>query len=207
MVDAVADRAMPRAGGAHLALVVVDDECLCVQTSLGACRLLGVSRERMVGRRLADLLEPSSRERLEYVWRAFRSGGGHVGPFAVASPDALASELSVSVTPSVLPSRHLVLLEPAPERTRVDEVTAGVAILDDPAAVRVRRRPTGPTPRECQVLDLLADGATDGQIASQLDLSPATVQTHVRNAKAKLGARTRAQAVALALRRGLISAP
>ena len=37
-----------------------------------------------------------------------------------------------------------------------------------------------------------------------LALSPATVQTHVRNAKAKLGARTRAQAVALALQRGLI---
>jgi DNA-binding CsgD family transcriptional regulator len=37
-----------------------------------------------------------------------------------------------------------------------------------------------------------------------LALSPATVQTHVRNAKAKLGARTRAQAVALSLQRGLI---
>jgi len=39
-----------------------------------------------------------------------------------------------------------------------------------------------------------------------LELSPATVQTHVRNAKAKLGARTRAQAVALAIRSGLIAA-
>ena len=61
-----------------------------------------------------------------------------------------------------------------------------------------------PTAREREVLDLLADGATDDQIAALLQLSPATVQTHVRNAKAKLGARTRAQAVALALHRGLI---
>ena len=52
---------------------------------------------------------------------------------------------------------------------------------------------------------MLADGDTDVQVADKLDLSPATVQTHVRNAKAKLGARTRAQAVALALRRGMIS--
>ena len=54
------------------------------------------------------------------------------------------------------------------------------------------------------MLALLAAGATDDQIAELLELSPATVQTHVRNAKAKLGARTRAQAVAIALRRGLI---
>lgn len=62
----------------------------------------------------------------------------------------------------------------------------------------------GPSSRERQVLALLASGGTDRQIAEMLDLSPATVQTHVRNAKAKLGARTRTQAVALALRRGLI---
>jgi len=54
------------------------------------------------------------------------------------------------------------------------------------------------------VLTLLAMGSTDVQIAQQLGLSPATVQTHVRNAKGKLGARTRAQAVALALVGGLI---
>jgi len=61
-----------------------------------------------------------------------------------------------------------------------------------------------PSRREREVLALLAKGSTDSQIASELGLSPATVQTHVRNAKAKLGARTRAQAVALSLVSGLI---
>ncbi len=61
-----------------------------------------------------------------------------------------------------------------------------------------------PSRREREVLALLARGSTDTQIAEVLSLSPATVQTHVRNAKAKLGARTRAQAVALALVSGLI---
>jgi DNA-binding CsgD family transcriptional regulator len=204
MADAVVDRAAPRAAGTHLPLLVVDDDCVCVQASLGACRLLGASRDRVIGSRLADLLEPGSHDRLEYVWRAFRSGGGHAGPFTVDSCEAPAGELSVWVTPSVLPSRHLVVLEPAAIGARP---ATGMNRVEDVAALRPRRRPTGPTPRECQVLDLLAEGATDEQIAGQLDLSPATVQTHVRNAKAKLGARTRAQAVALALRRGLISAP
>ena len=62
-----------------------------------------------------------------------------------------------------------------------------------------------PTTREREVLALLATGATDGEIAAALDLSPATVQTHVRNAKTKLGARTRAQAVALAIAQGIIA--
>ncbi|MGH2987965.1 MAG: response regulator transcription factor [Solirubrobacterales bacterium] len=61
-----------------------------------------------------------------------------------------------------------------------------------------------PSSREREVLALLADGATDRQVAASLDLSPATVRTHVRNAKTKLGARTRAQAVAVALQRHLI---
>ena len=61
-----------------------------------------------------------------------------------------------------------------------------------------------PSSREREVLALLAGGATDRQVAASLHLSPATVRTHVRNAKTKLGARTRAQAVALALQRHLI---
>jgi DNA-binding CsgD family transcriptional regulator len=63
----------------------------------------------------------------------------------------------------------------------------------------------GPTAREREVLALLATGATDGEIADVLQLSPATVQTHVRNAKTRLGARTRAQAVALAIAHGIIA--
>jgi DNA-binding CsgD family transcriptional regulator len=74
----------------------------------------------------------------------------------------------------------------------------GGAVEDDGAG---RRRPSK---REREILGLLARGSTDTQIAEILGLSPATVQTHVRNAKAKLGARTRAQAVALALVGGLI---
>ena len=67
------------------------------------------------------------------------------------------------------------------------------------------RAPRRPTAREREVLALLATGATDTEIADLLGLSPATVQTHVRNAKTKLRARTRSQAVALAVAQGLIA--
>jgi DNA-binding CsgD family transcriptional regulator len=61
-----------------------------------------------------------------------------------------------------------------------------------------RRAPL--TKREREILGLLSEGMSGSQIAAQLVLSPETVRTHVRNAMAKLGASTRSQAVALALR-------
>jgi len=56
------------------------------------------------------------------------------------------------------------------------------------------------TPREREVLNLLADGLTGAAIAQRLFLSPETVRTHVRNAMTKLEAKTRVHAVVLALR-------
>jgi DNA-binding CsgD family transcriptional regulator len=62
------------------------------------------------------------------------------------------------------------------------------------------------TPREREVFALLAQGFTAMQIADQLVLSPLTVRTHIQNAKDRLGARTRMEALSLALKRGEISA-
>ena len=56
------------------------------------------------------------------------------------------------------------------------------------------------SPRELEVLELLADGLNGQRIAERLFLSPETVRTHVRNATGKLGARTRVQAVAMVVR-------
>src|SRR6187549_1671349 len=56
------------------------------------------------------------------------------------------------------------------------------------------------SPRERQILELLAEGLRVKEIAERLGLSPATVHTHVRNAIAKLEVDTRTEAVALAVR-------
>jgi DNA-binding CsgD family transcriptional regulator len=60
------------------------------------------------------------------------------------------------------------------------------------------------TPREREVLQLLARGLNAPQIGAKLFVSPATVRTHVQNAMARLGASTRIQAVSIALERGEI---
>jgi DNA-binding CsgD family transcriptional regulator len=196
-----------RVVGSTRALLVVDDDCVCVEVSLGACRMLGAARGDLVGRELEALLEPESRQRFGHVWKAFRSGGGHAEPFALEAP-ATVVEVAATVTADILPSRHLITLDPSSGSDSAPDPAGNgptrsrrFAPPIDAVAVDVPRMPTS---REREVLGLLAGGRTDGQIADLLDLSPATVQTHVRNAKAKLGARTRAQAVAIALQRGLI---
>ena len=62
----------------------------------------------------------------------------------------------------------------------------------------------GLSPREREILGLLADGRTQGQIAADLVISSKTVATHIQHILSKLGVHTRAQAVALAFRRGLV---
>jgi DNA-binding NarL/FixJ family response regulator len=58
--------------------------------------------------------------------------------------------------------------------------------------------------RECEVLEQIARGHSIEDIAGELYLSPHTVRTHIKNILRKLGARTRAHAVALAISGGLI---
>ena len=61
------------------------------------------------------------------------------------------------------------------------------------------------TPREVEVLELLADGLPNRQIALRLGMSPETVKFHVAHISGKLGVSNRTEAVRVAIRRALLS--
>ena len=72
---------------------------------------------------------------------------------------------------------------------------------------RTTQRMPSLSKREREIMDLLSQGLTGEDVASQLFLSSETVKTHIRNAMSKLEAHTRVHAVAIALREGYISGP
>jgi DNA-binding NarL/FixJ family response regulator len=103
-------------------------------------------------------------------------------------------------------------------RAAVEDVAAGEAALDPAVqkhliaavaegggAAATDALPDGLTPREAEVLGLIAAGLSNNEIADRLVVSAATVKSHVNHLFAKIGARDRAQAVAYAFRHNLVA--
>lgn len=88
---------------------------------------------------------------------------------------------------------------------RLDQAAADAVLTA--AGAGTRRRVAGPaglTPREIEVLGLIARGASTGDVASQLGISRKTAGTHIERIYAKTGASSRSTATLFALRSGLL---
>ena len=85
-------------------------------------------------------------------------------------------------------------------------VHAGQKRLSSEVAAEIAEHATDDalTPREIDVLRLVAAGNPNKEIAAQLSLTEETVKSHIRNILAKLGANDRTHAVAIGLKRGII---
>lgn len=110
-------------------------------------------------------------------------------------------------------ARGLVLRDGDPERlgSALRAVAAGNVVLDaELAEVLFRGAPPRPvaselmTPRELEVLELLARGMSNRQLAEVLGFSEHTAKFHVNAILTKLGAETRTEAVVLAAKLGLV---
>jgi DNA-binding CsgD family transcriptional regulator len=122
-------------------------------------------------------------------WRlaeALLAGGDRVG----ATEEAKAAH-EVAVRLGATPLRTAV--EGLIRRGRLD--VRGVRVVEVSAVM---------TPREAEVLRLLAQGRTNRQIGAELYISEKTASVHVSNILAKLGASGRTEAVAIAAQRGLL---
>jgi len=177
-------------------MLIADDERHLVDANAAACLLLRLPYEEVRRLTIDDLNPPDQRADIDAVWTKFVRGGGSLKggqsvPRHLQMPDGMSIAVDISATPHFQPGRHL-------------------AIIFFPAAQALNERlDHAPPPadnlltkREREVLALVALGHTGVQIAAQLFLSPATVQTHVTNILIKLGAKNRAHGIAIALRAG-----
>ncbi|WP_017596191.1 response regulator [Nocardiopsis potens] len=103
-----------------------------------------------------------------------------------------------------------LLKDSPPERLfdAVREVGRGETVLSPPVAARLMHRVRDPlpalTPRELEIVRLLAEGAGNKEIAKRLFVTEATVKTHLRRIYTKLDVDTRTAAVRAAVDRSLI---
>jgi len=101
-------------------------------------------------------------------------------------------------------------LDPVVQARLVASIQPGGIVPVDPARSQdAPEQGTGPlpdglTPREAEVLTLIAEGLSNAQICARLVVSPATVKTHINRVFAKIGANDRAQAVRYAYRNHLV---
>ncbi|MGC9542170.1 response regulator [Streptomyces sp. UG1] len=94
------------------------------------------------------------------------------------------------------------LLSPAATKGLIARVLA----QPSPSGLVDPRRPATPTPREREVMSLVATSLSNDEIAERLFVTPVTVKTHANRAMAKPGARDRAQLVVIAYETGLVRA-
>jgi DNA-binding NarL/FixJ family response regulator len=99
-------------------------------------------------------------------------------------------------------------LDPAVQHHVVAALAGDSLALRGPGAVVAEPAlPDDLTPREAQVLALIAEGLTNAEIAERLVVSPTTVKSHINHLFAKAGLRDRAQAVGYAYRTGIAAPP
>ena len=122
----------------------------------------------------------------------------------------LGARARVSLPISAAEGRALVAVGPG----RVDEPDAGspeiARAIEERVIASLRKSPAdvyGLSPREREVLNILAEGRTDRDIATRLFISERTVHVHVRRILAKLGVSSRTEAAGVAIRQGLVAEP
>jgi DNA-binding CsgD family transcriptional regulator len=182
-------------------MLISDDQRRWVTGNGPARQLLGLSALDLPWRTMDECTTADGRRQLEKQWQAFLTNGAAEGWYELSVEGRGTVSVEFSAIAHVLPSRHLsVFIEPdadqEPREHPADRKIWAAAPAD------AGRSPL--TAREREVITLIAGGAQSGEMATSLFLSPDTINSHAHNAMVKLGAHTRAHAVAIALVTGQI---
>jgi PAS domain S-box-containing protein len=181
-----------------LAVIATDAEGAVTTWNTRAETLYGWSRDEALGRHITELTVPAQSFRIaEEILAALGRGQSWQGSFKLRRKDGSTFTAFVKDTPIIEDGRLVGVVGVSIEIGDPELADAVRALVDGRRAERRRQRTL--SPREREVLAMLARGLTGEQIAERLILSPETIRTHIRNAREKLGASTRVEAVTMAL--------
>jgi PAS domain S-box-containing protein len=91
-------------------ILIADDERNYRDASAGAGKLLGLSRDKIIGQRMDDFVDPSFKPQIPELWRAFLGHGEQEGTLRLAGPDGTLWDVEYTAKGNVLPVRHLLVL-------------------------------------------------------------------------------------------------
>jgi PAS domain S-box-containing protein len=173
------------------AMGLIDDARRHIDVNGAYLALVGHRREALIGRPVYEIVEGGPKLD-DDEWQRAISHGDAYGNVALVRGDARIVQVEYAAHPEVVTGRRLILFvvlhSNARRGAREPRSSAGrTGVLSD---------------REREIVRLIALGHSGPEIAAELHISHATVRTHVRNAQGKLGARSRAQLVAMALADG-----
>lgn len=94
----------------QIAILVANNDATYVDANLGACRLLGCSREEIVGRNLADFIRPEHASAVATQWRAFLRDGEQNGIFELRRPDGAYRNVGFYAEANFVPGFHCSFL-------------------------------------------------------------------------------------------------
>lgn len=178
------------------AMLLVDERRRIVDANGAYLTLLGAERGELIGHHVWDYVVGGPLH-TEPEWQAYLSQGRFTGTAKMKRVGDAPVLVQWAATTERVTGRYLVLF---------------VALSSSRWGTRIRREPANANPtgpgalsgRELEVVRMVAFGSTGPEIADELRISHHTVRTHVRNAMAKVDARSRAHLVAKALGDGLV---
>jgi formate hydrogenlyase transcriptional activator len=91
-------------------ILIADNERKYREASVGAGKLLGLSRDNIIGRSIDDFTAPGFKPRISELWSAFLGQGEQVGTLRLAGPDGTHRDVEYTAKGNVLPVRHLLVL-------------------------------------------------------------------------------------------------
>ena len=91
-------------------ILVADDDGTSRDASVGVGKLLGLPREKIIGRPVNDFAQPGFRPQISQLWKALQERGEHKGTFRLVGPDANPRDVEYSAKGNVLPVRHVLAL-------------------------------------------------------------------------------------------------